>query len=152
MYDDVSCYYPNTNVGGDNNVISTTSGGNEVIHQMAPVPLPRKFETAPPYRDPPPVTHRPVDAPPPSAHRSVEAPPVPATTTQTSVVAPPTQSQETVAEQVATCRRRRRSRQKSLPMAGELDVNTIELQQQHIQQLQQAVTDYTASIGMDQYK
>ena len=44
-----------------------------------------------------------------------------------------------MAEQAATCRRRRRSRQKSLPMAGELEAN-LQQQQQVPQPLAQQHT------------
>ena len=131
VYDDVPFYIPvadSNSVAGNSKApaVVAPGGPSDGIHQMAPVPLPRKFEAAPPYREPPP--------PPPQA-------PTQASTTTSTTAAPTSQQPppDIVAEQVATCRRRRRSRQKSLPMAGELEAN-LQQQQQVPQPLAQQHT------------
>ena len=142
VYDDVPFYIPvadSNSVAGNNSKapVVVVVPGSEVnkqltgsIHQMAPVPLPRKFEAAPPYREPPP--------PPGPTQASTTTAPGPEVNKQLTGSIHQQPPPDIVAEQVATCRsRRRRSRQKSLPMAGELEAN---LQQQVPQPLAQQHT------------
>ena len=136
VYDVVTSYYPV--VMANQGVAYATSSDIP-----PPLPLPRKFDAAPPYRDPPPP-------PPIAATSSSTATPAVVMAVVSSDVppAPPPHAPDSLAEQVSTCRRRRRSRQKSLPMAGELDINQAallaqqQLQQQQQQQKQQ--TDYNS--------
>ena len=147
VYDDVPFYIPvadSNSVAGNNSKAPVGAGGPEVnkqltgssIHQIAPVPLPRKFEVAPPYREPPPPPlSAPTQASTTTGSTGTEVNKQLTSGSSIHQQPPP----DVVAEQVATCRRRRRSRQKSLPMAGELEAN-LQQQQQVPQPLAQQHT------------